>query len=181
MSMSGGSQGSSQTTRPLTPQEMQGYYNQAMSNLSTVMPNGSAYVAPMQQTLTGGDYDRLQSDTLKGYTAGLDYAKSKDIEGVNQNLANRGIWSSGLADKAVQDREVAFAPQYAAAGAQSTQAGLTAKQAELTQGNQMAMANAAAKNEAAWRPADYLGQLWGMGKASSSTGSSYGAQGGFSI
>lgn len=173
MSLSGGKQKSSSSTTQLTPQEQEAYYKQGLQNFGSAIPQ-DAYVAPEQQTLTGGDYTKLQDDMFKGYTAGLDYSKGRDLENFNNSAGAKGIWSSGLALKGEQDITEGYNPAYAAAGGQATQAALGAKQNELSQGNQMAMTNAALLDASKWKKADFLSNLWQAGKGSNSKSSGSG-------
>lgn len=173
MSMNAGKQSSNSSSRPLTPQEMQGYYDQALSNISQYVPGGNSYQAPTQKTLTGGDYKALEA----AYAAPVQRQQDLALKETDQSLADRGIWSSLNAERAATGVREAYAPQFAAAGGQAIQA----KAQEQAQGNQMALVNAAAKDAAAWRPADYYGQLWGTGKANLSSGKSSGWNGGFTF
>lgn len=166
MSMSGGGSKSTQESKPLTPAEMQGYYDQAMTNLTPVMPT----VAPVQQqTLTGGDYKALED----AYAAPVLRDKALAMKDSNQNAADRGIFTSLNALRLNNDVNERFAPQISAAGGKA----LEMKAAEQTQGNQIAAANEQAK----WRPADYLQSLWTGSKGQSTNGTSFAANGGFSI
>ena len=178
MSLSGGKSKSSSSTTMLTPQEQESYYNRALQNFGGEIPQ-DVYAAPEQQTLTGGDYTKLQDDMFKGYTAGLDYSKGKDLETFNNSAGAKGIWSSGLALKGEQDINEGYNPAYAAAGGQATQAALGAKQNELSEGNQMALTNAALLDASNWKKADFLSNLWTAGKGSNSqsSGSSWNASG----
>lgn len=167
MSMSGGGSSSQQESKPLTPQEMQGYYDQAMKNLAPVMPQT---VNPVQQqTLTGGDYQALQ----QGYEAPIQRQQDLALKQNNQDMADRGIFTSLNAVRSNDNTRETFAPQFAAARAKA----LEMKAAEQTQGNQINAANEQAK----WRPADYLQSLWTGGKGQTTNGSSFAANGGFSI
>lgn len=166
MSMSGGGSKSTQESKPLTPQEMQGYYDQAMTNLKPLMPG----VTPVQQqTLTDGDYQALTD----AYTAPVLRDKALAMKDSNQNAADRGIFTSLNALRLNNDVNERFAPQIAAAGGKA----LEMKAAEQTQGNQISAANEQAK----WRPADYLQSLWTGGKGQTTNGTSFAANGGFSI
>ena len=167
----GGKQKSSSSTTMLTPQEQESYYNRGLQNFGSAIPQ-DVYAAPEQQTLTGGDYTKLQNEMLKGYTAGLDYSKAKNLESFNNSAGAKGIWSSGLALKGEQDITEGYNPAYAAAGGQATQAALGAKQNELSEGNQMAMTNAALLDASKWKKADFLSGLWTAGKGSNSKSSS---------
>ena len=177
MSLSGGKQKSSSSTTMLTPQEQESYYNRALQNIGSSLPQ-DVYAAPEQQTLTGGDYTKLQDDTFKGFTAGLDHSKAQDLENFNNSAGSKGIWSSGLALKGEQDINEGYNPAYAAAGADATQATMGAKQNELAQGNQMSMTNAALLDASKWKKADFLSNLWTAGKGSNSqsSGSSWNAK-----
>lgn len=165
MGFSGGKQSSSQSSKPLTPLEMQEYYDQAMKNLGPLMP-GNSYQAPAQQTLTGGDYAALE----KAYAAPVQRQQDLALKTNDQAMADRGIYTSLNAIRAGNDVRETYAPQFASVGGFT----MGMKANEQAQGNQMALANAQAQQESAWRPADYLGQLWGGGKANKSSGKSSG-------
>lgn len=173
MSMSGGGSKQSSETRPLTPQEQQAYYDQAMTNIKPYMQGADSYVAPTQKTLTDGDYEAL----TRAVTAPLDQAKKIDMAASDQAMADRGIYTSLNALRNNNDVSEKYAPAYAQAGGVA----VNAKANELTQGNTMAMQNAAAIDAAKWRPADYIANLYGAGKGSSSSSSGGSAQGGFSL
>ena len=176
LGLGGGKQKSSSSTTMLSPEEQESYYNRALRNVGSAIPQ-DVYAAPEQQTLTGGDYTKLQGDMFKGYTAGLDRSKAQDLESFNNSAGAKGIWSSGLALKGEQDITEGYNPAYAAAGGQATQAALGAKQNELSQGNQMALTNAALLDSSKWKKADFLSNLWTAGKGSNSqsSGSSWNA------
>ena len=142
------------------------------------------YVDPSApKTMSGGDYSALQASLLKGGEAGLDYSKGKDIEALNSDLAKRGVWSSGLADKAIQDREAIYAPQYAAAGATAanTAAGLQSQENQgvntynlnaATAKNAYAADQASQQYNAGWAPLNYLKDLYNQSGGTISSGSS---------
>lgn len=164
--LGGGKQKSSSSSGPITAEQQQGYYNQAMSNLRQYMPGADSYQAPQQQTLTGGDYEALTN----AYTAPLDRTKSVDMAASDQAMADRGIYTSLNALRANNDVTERYAPAYAQAGGFA----INAKQNELAQGNQMAMQNAAAADAAKWRTADYAANVWNGGKAQTSNSKSSG-------
>lgn len=159
MSLSGSKQSSSQSSKPLTPQEMQAYYDQAMGNLNPAIPKNTPV---QQQTLTSGDYDAL----ARGYEAPIQRQQDLALAQNDQEAADRGIYSSLNAFRLKNATREGFAPQFAAAGAKA----LEMKAAEQTQGNQLALANEQAK----WRLPEYLQSLWTGGKGQTSSGSSSG-------
>jgi hypothetical protein len=128
-----------------------------------------------------GDYDKLQADVLRGNTAGLDYAKTNDLRGVNNDAAKRGIWSSGLVMQQEKDLSNAYAPAYAQAGASATQqryglqAGDNAAYNSRSEFNrQFAADQAKQQYESKWRPADYLAGMWNGTGGTISSGSTSG-------
>lgn len=197
-----GSNTSTSTSAPLSAKHRTNLYESAMSNLTKYAPqylkngtfSGPEYTRPAYQgagdarTLTGGDYNKLQSDLLQGNVAGLDYAKAQDTSKLNDSLAKRGVWSSGMAQKAINDLDNSYAPAYAQAGANATQQRYNLQSGEnqaLNQyglnsaqmANQFNSAQAQQEYESKWRPADYLAGIWnGTGGTISS-----GNAGGWSI
>lgn len=174
-----GSNSTKSDSKPLTAEERTEAYNAGMSNIN---PQYAEYEAPDQQgyeRLTM-DYDALQGDLTKGYTAGLDYAKNKDTEGVNNDLAKRGVWSSGLSQRALENVNATYAPQYARAGADATNARYGLQMQDLSMYNQGVANQNATKMQVAdkqyeskWRPADYAAGIWnGTGGVVSSSNSS---------
>ena len=163
-------QKSSQESKPLTPEEMQAYFDQARGNLNGVIPTSGPV---QQQTLTGGDYAKLED----AYRAPILRDRELALKDSNQTASDRGIFTSMNAVRNNNDVLERFAPTLAAAGGKA----LEMKAAEQTQGNQLALAN----DQNAWRGADYLKDLWLGGKgqtsSSSSRGSSFNTQGGFQI
>lgn len=151
--------------------------------------NAPQYTSPSYQspgeakTLTGQDYDALQAALTSGYEAPLDYAKGQDVKSMNQDLANRGIWSSGLAEQATKDLDAVYAPQYAQAGANATNARYGLQSSEDQMLNQYALQNAGQQNtfnlanagqtyQSQWAPLNYLQGIWnGTGGAISNGGS----------
>jgi hypothetical protein len=155
---------------------------------NTYSLNSPEYTAPdyadpgAAQTLTGGDYDKLQADVLKGSLAGLDYSKNVATQGVNRDAAKRGIWSSGLAMQGEKDVENAYAPSYAKAGGDATSLVMGLKSGELKNLNDYALSNSGMKNSfgmenanrtynAAWQPANFLKDAWNGTQGTISSGS----------
>jgi len=159
--------------------------------------NAPQYVAPTYQSagtpqqISGGDLQQMQKDMTAGYTAPLDAAKATDITNENSDLAKRGIWSSGLAEQAMGDINKQYAPQYAQAGANATNAayGLSNSQNQsvnslaqqnANSANNFNITNAAQQNASNWAPLNYLQGLWNGtgGQTSSSNSFSFGLSGG---
>ncbi len=183
---------SQSTSTPLNAKQRAALYQQSIASLfqnqatsaSQYLPGEyqpAATTAGTPNTLTGQDYDTLQADTLAGSTAGLDYAKNLDTQNVNNDAAERGIWSSGLAMQGEKDVDAAYAPQYEKAGADATSLRYNLQSGENQNLNQYQLANTALANtqaqqqyESQWRPADYLAGLWNGTGGITSSGSSSG-------
>lgn len=193
-----GSQGSSSTSTPLTGAQRAEAYQSGLSNMfgvsaadfkkqnPTAMPGEYTPTANAgaARVLNNGDYNKLQGDVLAGNTAGLDYAKNKDLKEADNDAAKRGVWSSGLVLQSKKDIDSAYAPAYAKAGGDATSQRYALETADLAAQNNRDATNAAftadQKNkqyESKWRPADYLAGVWnGTGGTVSS-----GTSGGWSI
>jgi hypothetical protein len=177
-------------------------YSPTTYSLNAPSYNSPEYTSPEYtyqtdpQMLSDGDLSALQQQMTSGYTSGLDYAKGKDTENLNADLAKRGVWSSGIADKAILNQvDAVYAPQYAKAGADATAAADTLQSGQLQQANTLSaqnaqsqnafnaqnagtqntfnLANASAQNSAQWAPLNYLQGIWNgtggtMGSGSSS-------------
>lgn len=122
---------------------------------------------PEYQAMQGGDYNRLESAVREGYLAPLKRFESVQREGVNQDAADRGIWSSGLAMQAQNDLTEALAPQYVAAGSAATQARYDLESQERDRLYQSAtnkygldMQERDDRFNANWAPLNYLQGLW---------------------
>lgn len=212
--MAGGSQSSSSNSRPLTAAERYSALAGALGALSGQNPefagdgsvsnadaiinaaskgimglgsytNPKTYDPGEARTLTNGDYNKLQSDLLAGNTAGLDRAKSLDLQNTDNAAAKRGIWSSGLALKAANDVSERYAPQYAAAGANATQQRYNLQSGENQAANtyaanrsqllaNQAQANAQAQYNAKWAPYNFLKDTYNGTGGTISSGSSSG-------
>lgn len=148
-----------------------------------------AYDEPRSaRTISGGDYDRLESNIVESRTAPLQRQLAVDREALDADLNRRGIWSSGIAVRAQNDLTERYLPQLRAAGAEAATQRYGMEAGELSRLDERAMMEAAAKNayrqnqndkiyEAEWRPYDYRAGLWnGTGGVISS-----GTSGGWSI
>ncbi len=151
----------------------------------------NAYQAPQYsdpgaaKTLSGGDYDRLEQSILQSRTAPLDRQYALDREMLDESLAKRGIWSSGLAARAQNDLSERYAPAYAQAGGEATAQRYGMQSGELANLNNYALQQAGARNaydmenanrlyQSLWRPADYLAGLWNGTGGSVASSSSFG-------
>lgn len=173
--MGAGSNSSDNSSRPLTAQERSDIFTQAIGDIGKAQTsmNTPGYTAPTFQGLSGGDYNALQDSILKGATSGLDYAKGQDMKNLDNDLAKRGIWSSGLAEQAIGDLNAKYAPQYEKAGADATTSRYNLQSQESNAQNTFNLANAQQTNSSQWKPLEFLQGLWnGTGGAISSGGSS---------
>jgi len=174
MMQGGGTSGGSSTT-PLSGAQRANLYKSALSVFAKTNPemfnkngtiNAPEYQAPEYsgQRLSQGDYEKLQTDMLKGNTAGLDYAKNIDMRYVNDDAAKRGVWSSGLAMQGEKDISNAYAPSYAKAGGDATAARYAAEQSDNQfdsgQRNSFEMENANRLYNSEWAPANYLKDVY---------------------
>jgi hypothetical protein len=181
-----GSNDTKSTSAPLTADQRAATYNagmQSMGGTPSYQYQRPKYERPQTERLTA-DYDGLQRDLTSGYTAALDYAKERDTRDVDSSLASRGVWSSGLSQQAINDVNSSYAPQYARAGADATNAryglqtadiqGNNANNINVAAGQNEANASAADKEyESKWRPADYKAGVWnGTGGVVSSSNTS---------
>jgi len=82
---------------------------------SYVAPSYTEAGSPRQ--LADGDYSRLEENIREQTLAPLRAYETKQREMTNQDAADRGIWSSGLAMQAQNDVTEAIAPQIASASA----------------------------------------------------------------
>lgn len=201
--MGGGASGSDSKSKPLTAAQRTELFKGGLANIASasdaVVSNGKggytlnvpSYEAPNYvsagdaKTLTDGDYAALQDSLLKGTTAGLDYAKAKDVTNSDANAAKRGIWSSGLAMQAQNDINNAYSSAYEKAGADATSQRYSLQANELNNLNNYNQTSAAAENanamenanrayNSAWQPANYLRDLYNQTGGTISSGSSSG-------
>lgn len=187
--MSGGGQSSSNTSRPLNAQERNDIYQAALSQLGGKMPD-TGYAAPTYadpgtaQTMSGGDYAALEQNILASRMAPITAAMADERTRTDQSLSDRGLWASGIAEKAQQDVTKNFLPSITQAGADAATQRFGMQASELAGLNQFAlnktqaqnafdMENANRRDNSNWRPADYLAGLWnGTGGTIGSSSSS---------
>jgi hypothetical protein len=92
--------------------------------------------------MEGGDYDRLEESIAQSRLAPLRRFETLERERVDQDAANRGIWSSGLAMEAQGDLSERLAADYAAAGAEAATQRYGMQQQDNSMWNSWAQANA---------------------------------------
>lgn len=190
--MGGG--GSKNESKPLSANQRANIYNKALERIgSTLSSDFSGYFSSYQppeyaspgeaRTLSGGDYDALQQSIYDSATAGLSAFEERERERVNQDAADRGIWSSGLAMQAQDDVTDTLAQYYKQAGADAATQRYQLQSQELeglnnynlqesSQQNSFNQGNASSEYESQWRPLDYLAGIFAQGSGTISSGSS---------
>jgi hypothetical protein len=140
------------------------------------------------QRLSNGDYDALERNIMTAMTTPMEKQQKLAMEGINQNAAKRGIWSSGLVMQDENDQKDNYNAQLRTAAAQASaqRYGLESGDNNATnnynlsksaQDNSVAMENAIRTYNAKWAPANYLKDLYHGtgGTISSSSGSGFSA------
>lgn len=137
------------------------------------------------RTLSGGDYDALQESLYGSATSGLSRFEEGERERIDQDLGDRGIYSSGAAVQAQGDLTESLGDVYGRAGTDAAtqrylmqlqeqqtlnQRDLQAAQMENVYGLQAAEQDYGAQ----WAPLDYLAGLWGQTGGTKSSGGSSG-------
>ncbi len=186
--MSSGYNSSESNSRPLSATERDSIYQAALGNLSSNIPS-TGYTAPSYaspgaaKTMSDGDYAALEQNILKSRMAPINSAMADERARSDQSLSDRGLWASGIAEKAQQDVTKNFMPSITQAGADAATQRYGMQASELAGLNQFAqtsaqaqnafdMENASRKDNSNWRPADYLAGLWnGTGGTVGSSGS----------
>lgn len=118
------------------------------SGAITPYRENSSYVNPgAYQHLSNGDYDALQKAIYDSSTAGL--ARQEELARANsdQGMANRGIWSSGIAQRSQNDITGQLGAAYQSAGANAANTRYNLQAQDLSNSNSY-NANAAAANNA---------------------------------
>jgi hypothetical protein len=134
------------------------------------------YQSPETERLSA-DYDQLQDRLTEGYTAPIDRARARQMQQSNQDMSDRGIYTSLNAIRANNSVDEGYIPQYAQAGANATNARYQLEAGDIAAANAAKMENANRTYEAKWRPEDYKAGVWnGTGGVVSS-----GKTGGWSI
>lgn len=91
----------------------------------------AAFVDPgSYKRMSAGDYDALQKSLYEGATAGLQKQEADWRQQADQSMSNRGIWSSGIAQRAQDDITGQLGSLYAQAGAYATAQRYAAEQAD---------------------------------------------------
>lgn len=160
------------TSRPLTASEMQDRYQVALQN---IQPNYEIYKGPQYESMSNGDYDRLEESIVKSRTAPIDYAWDARSKSINQSMADRGLWSSGQVDKKLDETYAQdFLPQYTQAGAEAATQRYNLQAQDIAGKNAFALDNAKTAYESKWRDEDYKAGLWNNTGGIISTGNSSG-------
>lgn len=124
-------------------------------------PQFAEYESPEARTLGGGDYDRLEQQILQSRTAPLDAAWSRRGKEIDQDMADRGLWSSGVGIQAKNDTFAQdFLPAYTQAGGEAATQRYGAQMQENQSQNAQDMENASRKFDSKWRPFDALMGLY---------------------
>lgn len=109
----------------------------------------SKYVdAGRARSLTGEDYNSLQQQLTQGYLAPVLAQLAKDTLAKDEELAARGIYTSGLADRSQSVLRGEYAPSITNAAAQATNQRYSLQSAEQQMLNNYALQRAAAANQA---------------------------------
>ena len=189
MSFSKGSKSTSQSGT-LSPEQRTAQWNNALQLFTSASPtsfqngqmNTPTYNAPTAKTLSNEDYSALEQSILNSRYAPLDRQKSLDAQSLDSSMADRGLWSSGLALRAQNDLNERYAPQYAQAGADAATQRYGLQSAENQNLNTFNTTQAQNTMESQWRPFDYLKTLFDSTQGQTSSQQSSGGGGfGFSI
>lgn len=193
--MSSGGSESKSTSKPLTGRERASIFNWGMNSVQSGQNSGvfqdTDYNAPQYQqsnyqAMNDGDYDAYEQALYDSQVAGLDQYEQRSRENVDQDAANRGIWSSGVAMQNQNDLTDAFADNYQSAGANAAAQRYQMQQQDLQNQNNYNMNNAAMENQfnqntaqqeyaSQWAPLEYLMGMYNQtGGAVSSSKSSGG-------
>lgn len=148
---------------------------QSLVNGQLSMPEyqGQGYVNPGQVSrLAGGDYDRLENSIREAQWAPIDALKTRRFADIDQSVADRGLYASGISDDTKQQIFTTdFLPAYQQAATQAVatrygleqsdnQAANTFNLASSGAENAFNLQDAAARNQAAWTPYEYLLNLY---------------------
>lgn len=160
------------TSMPLTSAQMAKRYQTALANIN---PTYADYNAPTYQGLANGDYDALEQSLYNSQASALDKAWGTRSKDMTQSMADRGLWSSGQVDKALnQTYGEEFLPQYQQAANSAAAQRYQLQSGDLAAQNQFNLANAQQQYDADWRENDYKAGLWNNTGGVLSSGSSSG-------
>lgn len=123
-------------------------YREAASFVSPGAAQSAAYTDPgAYQRLADGDYEALQKALYDGATAGLGLQEQRWRDQADQSASNRGIWSSGMAERLQGDVTERLAPVYQQAGANAVAQRYGLQQADNQGANQYQLARADGSNQ----------------------------------
>jgi hypothetical protein len=183
-----GGNDSKSESKPLSGAERADAYNYGSASIANTVRNSGAfnaanqldtnqlgYTSPTYESLNNGDYNALEQSIINSRTAPLDTAWNKYKESENQQMADRGLWSSGMPIKEQQKYYAEnFLPAYQQAGADAATQRYTMQQSDLTAKNAAAIDAAQKEYEAKWRPLDYAQGLYNQTGGVMSSGTSSG-------
>jgi len=140
------------------------------------------YQSPEFKTLTGGDYDRLEQNIVASRTAPLERAWSLRKGDINQEMSDRGLWSSGAPiQQQGKEFEQSFLPAYQQAGAEAAAQRYGMQADETMKGNAFASEEANRAYNSKWRVPEFIGSAWSGNQGQVSHGSQSGGGWNFSI
>jgi hypothetical protein len=158
-----GSNDATSQSKPVSAAERAQTYKAGIANLQdsqNALPWAS-YQAPGYESLSGGDYDKLQQSILDSRMSPINQAMQSRFKDLDQSMADRGLYTSGLPDQAKQKMYVQdFQPAIVQAGADAATQRYGMEATDLQGKNAAAMENAQRGYDSSWRPQEYLQGLW---------------------
>lgn len=179
-----GGNDSTSESRPLTAAERASAYNTGISSMSNTLGSnyynngalntaGLGYSTPTYQSLGNGDYDAYQQAIYDSTANNLDTTWKNRSADINQSMADRGLWSSGVAEQVIaDDYNENWLPQYTQAANNAATTRYTLQANDLQNQNAFNQTNAEQEYNSKWRPLDYAQGLYnGTGGVISSSNS----------
>ena len=180
-----GGNDSKSSSRPLTAKERKEAYSAGIESMTGTlgsdyfndgsMNTGSlGYNNPTYRALGGGDYDAYENAIYNSSANKLDTAWKNRSADINQGMADRGLWSSGVAEQVLSDEyRDNFLPQYTQAANNAATTRYTLQANDLQNQNTFNQSAAEQDYNSRWRPLDYAQGLYnGTGGVISSSNSS---------
>ena len=155
-----GSNKTQSTSAPVTAADRLKSYNAGMGAMN---PNYASYEDPQTERLGAGDYENVRA----GLEAPIARQQELALKHNDQNMSDRGIYTSLNAIRSNDNTRETYAPQFAATGA--ALANLKAQDIAASNANKLTVADK--QYESKWRPEDYKAGIWNGtgGVVSSST------------
>jgi hypothetical protein len=183
---------SSSSTDTLSAEERTDLFNSGnsavdsgLSSLSDLSYEAPTYVSSGDySSLADGDYDAYEDSIYSSLTSGLSEYESEARDYTDQDLADRGIWSSGIATAAQNDITDELAEYYSSAASDAATQRYALESADNTALNTYNQTESAAENSfnldtatsdyaSDWAPYEYLMDLWNGTDATVSSSSSF--------